>query len=266
MNVHKRNMRLLIDYSDGMPTKDLEEKYGITRARIYQIFSDLSKEDMETYQEEHFLNKLKNSTGTDMTKEKLKKYLTDSRNVSLERVGVELGVNGRTIEKLREHFDIVSEITMTRETIKETIKYLYHSSFPLSYLNVGAAHRTLLAAAVREYGTWDEALKDAGLCFKPAKDRVLRKNGTRRTKKELIDEITTMFKAGTDMSAGNIQKSNQRILCQARRIFLKESLRTKKSTWEIAITRAGLDYSKVRRHKYNVTKCRKTRKKRTKVR
>ena len=266
MNLHKRNMRLLIDYSEGMLTKDLEKKYGITKSRIYQIFSEINKEDMEEYQEEHFVNRLKGTNGIAMNEKKLIDYLQGCRSVSAKRVAGEMDVPTCTIVKLRTRYNIVPEVAMTKDTVKETIKYLYHSSFPLSYQNVGSSHRCLLAAAVRLYGTWDSALKDAGLCFKPAKERIIRKNGKKKTEEELISEIKTLAKEGVDLSAGKIIRTHQRLMHQARRMFLDESRESKISAWGIAINKSGLDYNKIRKNKYNVVKARKTRLKKAKTR
>lgn len=260
MNKHKRDSMLLIDYSEGMSLKQLSEKYRISRQRFYQIFDLLDKDVKAEYQRDHFIKSLtKKFPGKYSSDEDLKGFLFDSRAINAHQMGENYDVCSGTIEKLRDHFEISAESRWSKEIVIYTLRYLYHTNISLRSTDLQAEHRALHMAAVRLFGSFEEALKEAGLFTTKSKPR---KKHSKHTKKSVIKEIKDLHKKGIDLSAGVTSRNRGYLHIQARRFFGTESFRTKRSSWDLAITAAGIDYSTVsKRYKQAKKKSRKVGKK-----
>jgi hypothetical protein len=248
MNQHKRNSLLLLDYSSGISLRELASKYGITKQRMYQIFDELDEESKKAYQKEHSRNVMirRFPEGFRDTKA-IQEFLFFTRAISLAQLSRKLGVTMSTVSKLRAEFGISSEYRWNKEMVIYALRYLHHNDESLTSTDLQATHRNLYQAAVRLFGKYDAALKEAGVFFTDEKPR---KQRSKYTKKIVLERIADLHEKGEDLSAGESMKKLGYLHAQARKFFNKEARRTNKSTWEVAITKAGLDYSKIRKRPY----------------
>ena len=124
----------------------------------------------------------------------------------------------------------------SKESIALEIVHAYESGENLNYSGIAAANLALLRAATRYFGTWEAAVRFAGLDY----DSIRRYKSWSRQR--IIARIQELHQAGTDLSWRNVCLHVDPQLAAAA---------TKKShfgSWREALEAAGLDYDAIRRY------------------
>jgi hypothetical protein len=124
----------------------------------------------------------------------------------------------------------------TRERIINEIVELERNGEDLS-LSYNYDHRSrLLAAAARYFGTWENAVEEAGIPYDEK-----RRQHKFYSKKEIIDAIREIEAKGYDLNWVSFRGANSALAAAARKRF---------GNWETAIRAAGFEYDQIRRNWY----------------
>lgn len=125
----------------------------------------------------------------------------------------------------------------TAETVKAEILDLYQKRQPLFSHHMRMHHQTLLAAAIRYYGSWQKAVEAAG--FKYDSFRRYR----RWTKETIIEEIKALHVKGVDLSFRSMMLSEYNTLVYA-------AIRPNHfGAWKNALDAAGLSSREIYRYR-----------------
>ncbi|MGO8672062.1 MAG: hypothetical protein ACLQVD_11930 [Capsulimonadaceae bacterium] len=129
---------------------------------------------------------------------------------------------------------------MQRKWSKDAIAFeilsMYESGENLNYGNVANTHIALLRAAVRNFGTWEQAVSFAGLDY----SQIRRYKSW--SKERIVARILELQATGVDLSWRNIITVDPQLSAAA----------TKKihfGSWREALEAAGLDYDCIRRYR-----------------
>ncbi len=125
----------------------------------------------------------------------------------------------------------------SRETIIATIRELKSKGNELSFRSMmGSPHQAMVYAAIRpnHFGSWKAALEASGI----NSQEVYRYRSW--DKETIIHEIKTLQEQGADLSSKAMDQHSNSLIATARRRF---------GSWEEALKKAGIDYSKIRKRK-----------------
>jgi len=125
----------------------------------------------------------------------------------------------------------------SKESIALEILSMYESGESLNYSSIANNNLALLRAATRYFGTWEAAVKFAGLDY----DAIRRYKSW--TRERIIARIRDLHAQGVDLSWRNVCLNVDPQLAAAA---------TKKShfgSWREALEAAGLDYDAIRRYR-----------------
>ncbi len=125
----------------------------------------------------------------------------------------------------------------SRESIALEILSMYESGENLNYSAVADNNLTLLRAATRYFGTWEAAVRFAGIDY----DNIRKYRSW--TRERIVSRIRELHEQGTDLSWRNVCINIDPQLAAAA---------TKKShfgSWREALEASGLDYDTIRRYK-----------------
>lgn len=125
----------------------------------------------------------------------------------------------------------------SKESIGLEIVSMYESGENLNYASIAASNLALLRAATRYFGTWEAAVRFAGLDY----DSIRRYKSW--TRDRIVARIQELHAEGVDLSWRNVCMNVDPQLAAAA---------TKKShfgSWREALETAGLDYDAIRRYR-----------------
>lgn len=125
----------------------------------------------------------------------------------------------------------------SKESIGLEIVSMYESGENLNYASIAASNLALLRAATRYFGTWEDAVRFAGLDY----DSIRRYKSW--TRDRIVARIKELHAQGVDLSWRNVCLNVDPQLAAAA---------TKKShfgSWREALESAGLDYDAIRRYR-----------------
>ncbi|MDQ2687940.1 MAG: hypothetical protein M3Y28_08755 [Armatimonadota bacterium] len=125
----------------------------------------------------------------------------------------------------------------SKESIGLEIVSMYESGENLNYASIAASNLALLRAATRYFGTWEAAVRFAGLDY----DSIRRYKSW--TRDRIVARIQELHADGVDLSWRNVCLNVDPQLAAAA---------TKKShfgSWREALETAGLDYDAIRRYR-----------------
>ncbi len=124
-----------------------------------------------------------------------------------------------------------------KETLLETIRTYHQDNRDLSYTGIQRSMPTLLRAAVRLFGSWQQAVSAAGIPY----EQVQRYTGWSRDR--IIARIQELHRQGVDLSWRHISQEVAPSLAAAAtkpRYF---------GSWRKAIEASGIDYRSVSRYR-----------------
>jgi hypothetical protein len=121
-----------------------------------------------------------------------------------------------------------------KKEVVRIIKALAAKGEKLNSDSVARSHSGLAYAGRRYWGSWDRALKAAGLDC----DKIRRK--THWSRARIVGQIRDIKKAGGPLSYTAAEADYHELVPAATTLF---------GSWRKAIEAAGLDYTKIKRHK-----------------
>jgi hypothetical protein len=125
----------------------------------------------------------------------------------------------------------------TKEAIALEIVNMYESGENLARSHVEMSYPTLLSAATRHLGSWEGAVRFAGLDY----DRFrLYQSWTRE---RIIARIQELHAQGSDLSWGSVSRRTDKGLAAA------ATRKNHFGSWREALAAAGIDYDTVRRYR-----------------
>ena len=127
----------------------------------------------------------------------------------------------------------------TRQSVIKALCQRRLTRQPLNWLAIVAANRSLSWAALRLFGTYDNALKAAGLDPKKIRRRPVPPNRY-RTRHDVIDGILRRKLAELPLNDDALRSA------EGKDVALYQKARRMFGSWRAAITAAGYDYEKIR--------------------
>ena len=121
----------------------------------------------------------------------------------------------------------------SRKRVKKELMKLQREGVELSYNEFERKHPELLHAAQYHYGNWKNALSVIGIDYKDVK------KPREWTGEKIIEEIKTLKDKGVDLSWRAMFRQGYGAVVSASQFFY--------GSWRKAISRAGIDYSKIRK-------------------
>lgn len=115
----------------------------------------------------------------------------------------------------------------TKERILEEIKGLHFQGQDISARHSLLNHTKLFKGALKEFASWENAIKNAGINY----SQILKQKQWKD--KEILENIKEYDSRGVNLSCKNIRKINPPLVYSTERHF---------GSWAKAITTAGLDY------------------------
>ena len=125
------------------------------------------------------------------------------------------------------------QVSWSRKRIKEELLSLYREGEDLSYNKFEKRHPKLLHAAQYHFGSWEKALS----CLRIDYQKVRKVNNWSREK--ILETIRRFQSEGVDLSPKAMHKDGNGAVVSAAQFFY--------GSWREAISRAGLDYSRIRK-------------------
>jgi len=244
----KRDKELLGDFKKGLTCNELTKRYKISRQRIFQIIdststnslAEIKKVRKENQKVRHVLKAAKISDS-----KALRMLLVQTRAVNIHSLAKHLKTNVTCLSYLRKKYNIVDASKYTKERVVQCLQHLCHIGEPLTSGHLQASHRALYNFAIKFFGNYERALEEAGVLFEPAIGRRFKKR--KHTEKSFIQIIQSLYNKGEDISSCATSRKYPYLHTLSRRFYHLESIISKKPVWEIAITKAGLDYNIIRK-------------------
>ncbi len=169
------------------------------------------------------------------TKEELRKLYYDD-NLSTNEIAKKLGVNISTIRLWLYEYKIPLKKTIpdkfphnywSKERIVNEIIRTHHENGDLSAKFCSIRRRKLFMAALEYFGSWKNAIGNAGLDY----TKILKVKQWKND--EILNEIRELYGQEVDLSHKNIIKSNKKLIIASENNF---------GSWAKAIIAAGFDY------------------------
>ena len=123
----------------------------------------------------------------------------------------------------------------TEHRILDMVKSLGASGEDLSYTHIESEKGDLLSAAMKRFGSWENAVKKAGFDYDS-----FRKQHKQYTKVELLEFLRSLRARGAALDWTSVKKIDESKAMVINRLF---------GTYRKAIEELGLDYETVRRHR-----------------
>lgn len=127
----------------------------------------------------------------------------------------------------------------SKEKIIEKIKDLYQCNTDLSPAYISKTFKTLFSAVIskRYFGSWQEAVKAAGIDYEPFKAASV-KARIQKIRKWSPEKVVEEIKKIPERELGFVYRTNLALYYAARREF---------GSWKNAIAAAGLDYREIKK-------------------
>jgi hypothetical protein len=200
------------------PNKCARHKHGYwTRAKVLELIRELD------------------SAGEDLVFSSVRRHHGDLANASTKYFGgwhEACRSAGIALEKYQLQ---ASANLYDKEWVIQEIRKLQEQGEDLNWQAVRKGHFLLSSRAVNRFGGWYDAVEGAGISSE--KYRRFAKEGF-WTEARILGDIRALDRAGEDLSHNQMQKEHGALLSAAVKRF---------GSWKGAVSRAGLDYSEIRR-------------------
>lgn len=123
----------------------------------------------------------------------------------------------------------------TKREVIEQIRTIYKRDREISADYVRSIERGLVSAGCKYFGTWPKAIEAAGIDYSETL------KFTRWTKEKVLKRIKRYLKEGKPINTAGVKSYDRIVYAAAERLF---------GSWEMALTKAGLDYDKIRKLRY----------------
>lgn len=125
----------------------------------------------------------------------------------------------------------------SKQRILDTIKQQHKLGNRLNAWHVACHNLPLLKAGTRYFGSWEKAIRGAGIRYKDIRRT---REAWKWSRDIVIAQIRQMHDAGEPLNSNDIQKRNLSLFAAATKYC---------GGWGEAVTAAGIDYAKVRKYR-----------------